>query len=446
MRKVLIANRGEIARRIAKTCRGQGIGVVAVYSEADEDLPFVKEADEAVCIGPAPVAQSYLNIEAILKAAKDSGADAVHPGYGLLSENATFARRVKEEGFVFIGPHPEVVDRMGDKVTARRVMEEAGVPVVPGTVGGVDTLEEAAEEADRIGYPVMLKASAGGGGIGMHVLDSEQELQKAFSSAQGRSKAYFGDGKLFLERFIPSPRHVEVQVLADSRGNTVHLFERECSIQRRNQKVVEESLSPSISGDTRHRLHEAAVKAARAVGYTGAGTVEFLVDPDENFYFLEMNTRLQVEHPATEMITGLDLVALQLDVAAGEELPFDQTEVQAAGHAIEFRIYAEDPVRYLPSPGTIHRFSVPRGEGVRVDAGVEEGNQVTPYYDPMIAKCIVAGKDREEALARSRKALASFEVEGIRSNLPLHREILDHPDFIRGQYDTAFLERINRKE
>jgi acetyl-CoA carboxylase, biotin carboxylase subunit len=437
--KVLIANRGEIARRIARTLKERGIGVVVVYSEADRDLPFVREADEAVCIGPPPVAQSYLNGKAIIRAAKETGAEAVHPGYGLLSENAGFAREVMDAGLCFIGPDPEVIARMGDKVTARKVMEEAGVPVVPGTPGGVHTWEEAAKEADRIGYPVMLKASAGGGGIGMHVIRSREELEKLFPSAQGRAKAYFGDGTLFLEKFVESPRHVEVQILADAQGDTVHLFERECSIQRRNQKVVEECLSPSIEPATREKLTDAAIRAAKAVGYTGAGTVEFLVDAKERIYFLEMNTRLQVEHPVTEAVMGLDLVGLQLDVAEGKPLPFSQADVTPQGHAIEYRIYAEDPERFLPSPGKVTHFQVPQGVGIRVDAGVESGNTVSPYYDPMVAKCIVSGSNREEVLERSRQVLAAFQVEGIKTNLPLLQKIVHDVRFVQGKYDTGFL-------
>ncbi len=442
LKKVLIANRGEIARRIARTCRDRGLSVVAVHSEADRDLPFVREADEAVEIGPPPVARSYLNIDAILEAAQRTGADAIHPGYGLLSENASFARRVKEAGLTFIGPIPEVIEAMGDKVNARRTMEQAGVPVVPGTLEGVSSIEEAVDQAEAIGYPLMLKASAGGGGIGMQICRSREELTRFFPSAQGRAKAYFGDGTLFLEKFIEQPRHVEVQVAADGQGNAIHLFERECSIQRRNQKIVEESLSPSIHPETRERLVEAAVRAARSVGYTGVGTVEFLVDAEERFYFLEMNTRLQVEHPVTEMITGLDLVALQLDIAEGKELSLSQEAVRAEGHAIEYRICAEDPETFLPSPGLVELFQPPTGPGIRVDAGIETGNSVTPFYDPLIAKLIVSGSNREEVLARSRRALAEFRIEGIRTNLPLHRRIVDDPRFIRGKYDTLFLESL----
>lgn len=443
IKKVLIANRGEIARRIIRTCRERGIRVVAVYSDADKSLPFVNEADEAVPIGPPPVAQSYLNMEAIVAAAVQTGADAIHPGYGLLSENAAFARKVEAAGIRFIGPTPEVIAAMGDKVTARRQMAAAGVPTVPGTQNGVLQVEEALAAAKEIGYPVMLKASAGGGGIGMVVCRSDDELTKAFPTAQGRAKAYFGDGTLFLEKYIEQPRHVEVQIAADKQ-RTIHLFERECSIQRRNQKVIEESLSPSIAETTRSRLYEAGMQAARAVGYTGVGTVEFLVDADEQIYFLEMNTRLQVEHPVTEAITGLDLVALQLDLAVEQSLPFVQEGIKAAGHAIEYRIYAEDPTTFMPSPGKIEVFSAPRGEGIRVDSGVEAGNEVSPFYDPMIAKLVVSGATRDEALLRSRKALASFQIEGIRTNLPLLQAVTNDPQFVAGKYNTHYL--MNRKK
>jgi acetyl-CoA carboxylase biotin carboxylase subunit len=422
IKTILIANRGEIARRITRTCRARGFRVVAVHSEADKDMPFVREADVAIAIGPPPVAQSYLNIDAIIQAAKQTGADAIHPGYGLLSENATFARKVQEAGLMFIGPRPDVIERMGDKVTARRTMAKAGVPVVPGTEGGIKGEEEALAEAERIGYPVMIKASAGGGGIGMQVCRTPDDIKKALPTVQAKAKAYFGDSAVFLERLIERPRHVEVQVAADAQGNTVHLFERECSVQRRNQKMVEECLSPSIRPETRERLCDAAVRAAEAVGYTGVGTVEFLVDEQERIYFLEMNTRLQVEHPVTEMVTGQDLVDWQLDIAEGKPLPLRQQEIKARGHAVEYRIYAEE------------------GEGIRVDAGVEAGNMVTPFYDPMIAKLIVSGPTRETVLEKSRAALEQFQVEGIRTNLPLLRALLDHPEFVDGQYDTHLLQ------
>jgi acetyl-CoA carboxylase, biotin carboxylase subunit len=440
IRKVLVANRGEIACRIMRTCRLSGVKTVAVYSEADRDMPHVRMADEAVLIGPPPAAKSYLNIEAILDAAKKTGADAVHPGYGFLSENAQFAEQVLDRDLVWIGPRPDVIARMGDKVTARRAMEEAGVPVVPGT-RELKTKEEALRAAADIGYPVMLKASAGGGGIGMHVCRSEEELEKVFTSAESRAKAYFGDGTLFLEKWVDRSRHVEVQIIGDVHGNVLHLHERECSVQRRNQKVIEECPSPSIRPETRQKLHAAAVRAAKAVGYTGVGTVEFLVGPDESFYFLEMNTRLQVEHPVTEEVTGLDLVKMQLDLAEGNALSLKQEEIPLSGHAIEFRIYAEDPVTFLPSPGTLTVFRVPKGDGIRVDSGVSEGVAVSPFYDPMIAKLIVSGSTRKEALDKARVALEAFQIDGIKTNIPLLIKLLDEPSFVAGNYDTQLLTR-----
>ncbi|WP_131924465.1 acetyl-CoA carboxylase biotin carboxylase subunit [Hazenella coriacea] len=443
MHKVLIANRGEIALRIIRTCQQRGIKTVAIYSEADQDLPFVHAADEAVCIGPPPVAKSYLQMDTILRVAQKTGADAIHPGYGLLSENHIFAEKVKHSGYNWIGPEPQVIADMGDKVTARRVMMGAGIPVVPGT-DGLDSIEEAKLAAEQMGYPIMIKASAGGGGIGMHVCHQVDELEKVFPSAQARAKAYFGNDTLFMEKWIESSRHIEVQIVADSAGKVLHLFERECSIQRRNQKVIEESLSPSIKEQTRQRLLATAVEAAQAVMYTGAGTIEFLVDEEENFYFLEMNTRLQVEHPVTECITGLDLVDLQLDLAEGKPLPFSQAEITPKGHAMEFRVYAEDPQTMMPSPGLVTSFEPPTGDGVRIDAGVKAGNQVSPFYDPMIAKCIVSGSNRAECLAKSREALHSFKIGGIKTNIPLLLEICDHPFFIEGKYDTQLIHKIKR--
>ncbi|MGQ7280303.1 acetyl-CoA carboxylase biotin carboxylase subunit [Brevibacillus thermoruber] len=445
MRKVLIANRGEIARRIIRTCRAQGVATVAVFSEADRDLPFVREADEAVHIGPPPVPHSYLNVEAIIAAARETGADAVHPGYGLLSENAAFARRCRDEGLVFIGPSPEVIAQMGDKLTARRVMREAGVPVVPGCEDPVNTPDEAARVAAEIGYPVMLKASAGGGGIGMQVCRDEAELRQAYQSARGRAKAYFGSDAMYVEAYVESPRHIEVQIAGDAHGTVIHLLERECSIQRRHQKVLEESPSPFLDELARQRLCEAAVTAARAVGYTGVGTVEFIMDGKKNFYFLEMNTRLQVEHPVTEEMTGLDLVALQLEIARGNALPVAQAEVRALRHAIELRVYAEDPVTFLPSPGTITFYRPPQMDGVRVDDGVETGTQVTPFYDPMIAKVIVSGTNREEAIRRAQEAMRQFEVTGIKTNIPFLLEVLGDEAFRRGAYTTRFVEERKEK-
>lgn len=440
MRKVLIANRGEIARRIIRTCKAEGLATVAVYSEADQNLPFVREADEAVLIGPPPVPQSYLNIEAILAAAKQTGADAVHPGYGLLSENATFARRCEEAGLVFIGPKPDVIAQMGDKVTARQIMRDAGVPIVPGYEGQMETAEEAVKVAQEIGYPVMLKASAGGGGIGMQVCHSDEELRQAFQSAKGRAKAYFGNDTMFLEKFVENPHHIEVQIVGDIHGNVIHLRERECSIQRRHQKVLEESPSPFLDEATRERICAAAVAAARAVNYTGVGTVEFIMDDRKNFYFLEMNTRLQVEHPVTEEITGYDLVSLQLAIARGEPLAIQQGDVKALRHAIELRVYAEDPVTFLPSPGKIDEYQPPQMDGVRIDDGVEAGTQVTPFYDPMIAKVIISGETREAAVQRAIEAMQAFRLTGIKSNIPFLLEVLQDADFQAGIYTTQFVQ------
>nr|WP_093229004.1 acetyl-CoA carboxylase biotin carboxylase subunit [Thermoflavimicrobium dichotomicum] len=444
MQKVLVANRGEIASRIIRTCQARGIKTVSVYSEADQELPFVEQADESVCIGPPPVAKSYLQMDAIIGAAQETGADAIHPGYGLLSENAEFAQKVIDAGLTWIGPAPAVIALMGDKVMARKTMQKAGVPTVPGT-DQIQNVEEAIHAAEQIGFPVMIKASAGGGGIGMHVCHTAEELNKIFSSVQTRARSYFGDDTLFMEKWIGKSRHVEVQIIADSQGHVLHLFERECSVQRRNQKVIEESLSPSIRPETRKRLHDAAMRAAQAVQYTGAGTVEFLVGPDDVFYFLEMNTRLQVEHPVTECITGLDLVSLQLDIACGQPLPFKQEEIQSKGHAIEFRIYAEDPIRFMPAPGKITRFRFPDGKGIRVDAGVKEGNTVSPFYDPLIAKCIVSGCNRQEVIEKSKDALQAFEVEGIQTNIPALLRVLEEPQFVKGHYHTQLLDEMRQR-
>lgn len=438
--KLLIANRGEIARRIIRTCRALDIRTVAVYSEADKDAPHVREADEAACLGPPPVAQSYLNIEAVIRAAKATGAEAVHPGYGFLSENAAFAERCEHEGLVFIGPPADVIRAMGSKIEARRRMAEAGVPIVPGTEAPVESLEEALDKAATIGYPVMLKASVGGGGIGMSRVDSEAELRKVFQSSRDRAQNFFGDGTLLLEKWIDGARHIEVQVAADAYGNVVHLFERECSIQRRHQKIIEESPSPDLADALRTRLCQAAVQGTRAIGYRNLGTMEFIFDPEGHFYFLEMNTRLQVEHPVTEMITGLDLVAWQIRIAAGEPLPLAQEDIVRRGAAIECRIYAEDPVRFLPSPGTITSLAWPKE--ARVDAGVEAGTAVTPFYDPLIAKLITHGASREEAVERMTRALRDTAIEGIKTNLPLLTEVMEHPAFRKGRYDTHFLPKM----
>jgi acetyl-CoA carboxylase, biotin carboxylase subunit len=440
MEKILIANRGEIASRIIRTCRKLGIRTIAVHSEADAGLPFVQEADESFEIGPGPVPQSYLKGDEIIELAKREGADAIHPGYGLLSENASFARKVQEAGLTFIGPAADVIEKMGDKIEARRVMIEAGVPVVPGTEEGVATLEEALRAADDIGYPVMMKASAGGGGIGMVRCESEQALSRNFEGVKKRAMSYFGDDRVFIEKFIDEARHIEVQIFGDSHGNVVHLFERNCSVQRRNQKVIEESPSPGFPEEAKARMLRAAVEAGKAVGYTNAGTVEFIVGPDHEFYFLEMNTRLQVEHPVTEAVTGFDLVEWQIEVASGSELPVkDQDRIASAGHAIEYRIYAEDPEKFLPSPGKITQLVLPEREGVRIDRGYQEGDTVTPFYDPMIAKVIISGDSREEAIRRSEQFFGEAHAAGVRTNLPLFAAFAGSGEFAGGNYTTQVL-------
>ncbi|WP_406687316.1 acetyl/propionyl/methylcrotonyl-CoA carboxylase subunit alpha [Rossellomorea vietnamensis] len=441
MQKILIANRGEIASRIIKTCKQLNIQTVAVYSDADQDMPFVKEADVAFRIGESQVNRSYLVVDNILDVAKKEKVDGIHPGYGLLSENADFAKRVTEEGITFIGPAHDIIEKMGDKVEARRVMQGASVPVVPGSDGGVATIEAAKEVANDIGYPVMLKASGGGGGIGMIRCENEQALVQSFDSTKNRAKAYFGKEEVFLEKCIENARHVEVQIFGDHHGNLVHLFERNCSVQRRNQKVIEESPSPGLSQETKEKMFTAAIQAGKAVNYTNAGTVEFIVDEEENFYFLEMNTRLQVEHPVTETITGLDLVKWQLLVASGEPLPLcRQEEIQNTGHAIEFRVYAEDPKTFYPSPGKLTELEWGQGEGVRIDSGYEKGNNVTPFYDPMISKCIIQGNDRQDALEKAKLFFAGVTVEGVKTNVSLFRDILEDNGFKDGSYTTKWLQ------
>lgn len=436
MNKILIANRGEIARRIIRTCERLGIETVAIHSEADGDLPYVSEATEAVLIGPNPVVQSYLQGDKIIETAKQHGAQGIHPGYGLLSENADFARKVEEAGLIFIGPKADIIERMGDKIESRRTMINAGVPVVPGTEEGVATLEEALEAAESITYPIMLKASAGGGGIGMVRCEDEQALSQQFASVKNRAKAYFGDDIVFLEKFLPNARHIEVQIFGDHHGNIVHLFERNCSVQRRNQKVIEESPSPHLPQDVRERLCETALAAARAVDYTNAGTVEFIVDENNEFYFLEMNTRLQVEHPVTEEVTGFDLVEWQLAVAKGKKLP-EQSVIKSEGHAIEYRIYAEDPKTFFPSPGKLDK--IVWGQDARIESGYEEGNAVTPFYDPMISKVVIRGSDRVDALRKSQTFFESTAITGVKTNIPLFKEFIESEEFISGQYATAVL-------
>jgi acetyl-CoA carboxylase biotin carboxylase subunit len=447
-KKILIANRGEIAVRVIRACRELGVESVAVFSEADRAALHVREADYAVAIGPAPAAQSYLNVERILDAARATGAEAIHPGYGFFSENAKFARAVEAVGIVFIGPPPSAIERMGDKVEARKLMAAAGVPVVPGSPGTLENEAEVRAIAMAIGFPIMLKAAAGGGGKGMRLIEKEEELASAVRAVASEAQSSFGDGRFYVEKFVNRPRHIEVQVFADTKGNTVHLFERECSIQRRNQKVVEESPSPFVTPEMRSAMGEVAVKAARAVNYVGAGTIEFLADAERNFYFLEMNTRIQVEHPVTEMVTGVDLVKLQIEVAAGAALPFRQEELRQSGWALECRIYAEDPAAgFVPAPGRISAMRFPDGPGVRVDAGVYAGAEVSTFYDPMIAKLAAWGRDRLEAIDRMRRALSEFTIAGeLGNNLDFHRWIVRHPRFIAGDFDTKFIEQEYRPE
>jgi acetyl-CoA carboxylase, biotin carboxylase subunit len=438
LESVLVANRGEIARRVIATARRLGIRSVAVYSEADAGLPFVREADEAVLIGPPPPAQSYLDAGAILAAARQTAAAAIHPGYGFLSENAAFARQVQAEGLTWVGPTPEAIGQMGDKINARNLMHRAGVPVALGSTEPVTDPRAALAEAERIGYPVMVKAAAGGGGIGMSAATGPEELQTAFETARTRAERFFGSPAILLERFIERARHVEVQIMGLADGRVVALGERDCSVQRRHQKVAEETPSPGVGREVRARLLAAGVQAGEAVGYRGAGTVEFLLDVrKQEFVFLEMNTRLQVEHPVTELVTGIDLVEQQFLIATGEPVGFDPLGVAPEGHALEFRVYAEDPVRFLPSPGAITEWEQPAGPGIRVDAGYEAGNTVTPFYDPLLAKLCVHGGTRDEALGRAREAVAAFRLAGPKTNLPFHADLLANEPFVSGDYDTS---------
>ncbi|MEV1143817.1 biotin carboxylase N-terminal domain-containing protein [Micromonospora sp. NPDC049799] len=440
---LLVANRGEIARRIIRTAKRLGIRAIAVHSEADADLPFVTEADEAVCVGPANPAQSYRNVEAILAAAKSTGAQAIHPGYGFLSENADFARTVQSSGLIWVGPGADAITAMGDKINARNLMAAAGVPVAPGTTDPAADLAAAVAAATEIGYPVMVKAAAGGGGMGMAVANDEGQLATEYDKVRAFAERMFGDGSVLIERYFPRVRHVEVQILGLADGRVVALGERECSVQRRNQKLVEESPSPAVSPELRERFLSAAVRAGEAVGYRNAGTVECLLDPTTGeFFFLEMNTRLQVEHPVTELVYGVDLVEEQLRVAAGLAPTFDPDALAPRGHAIELRINAEDPKRFLPGPGAIKTWVEPTGEGVRVDSGYVEGNTVTPFYDSLMAKLIVSGADRAEAIARARTAVAQFQLVGPKNNLPFFAELLENEEFLTGDYDTGIVSRM----
>ena len=440
-KKVLIANRGEIAVRIIRACRELGVRTVAVFSEPDRDSLHAMIADEAICIGPAKSADSYLNIKAILAACELTGAEAVHPGFGFLSENAGFARMCARCGVTFIGPSPEAMTLMGDKATAKQTMKKAGVPVVPGSDGLIESVEEAKALAEEIGYPVMVKASAGGGGRGIRRVDRPEDLEDAIVNAKQEAKSFFGDDGVYLEKFIVDPRHVEIQLLADKYGNTVYLGERDCSLQRRNQKMVEECPSPVMTPELRARMGEAAVRAAKACGYENAGTVEFLLSGGQ-FYFMEMNTRIQVEHPVTEFVTGVDLVKMQIRIAAGEELPFKQEDIRLTGHAIECRINAENPAQgFRPSPGRITALHMPGGPGIRIDTAVYSGYEITPYYDSMIAKLIAYAPTREEALKKMNWALAEFLVEGVDTNIDFQLKLLRDPDVEDGNYDIGFLGR-----
>ncbi len=440
-RRVLIANRGEIARRVLRSCRELGVETVAVYSDADADEPHVREADEAVRLGPAPAGESYLAVDRVIAAAQRTGADAIHPGYGFLSENADFAQACADAGITFIGPSPDVIRLMGDKAAAKRHLEEAGVPVVPGRHDEALTDEALTEAADAIGYPVLVKAVAGGGGKGMRAVTDPDELQDGLDAARREAANAFGDDRLIIEKLVTGPRHVEVQVFGDTQGHVIHVLERECSVQRRHQKVVEETPSPAVDADLRERMGRAAVRAAEAVGYVGAGTVEFLLADTGDFYFLEMNTRLQVEHPVTELVTGLDLVAMQLRVAAGQPLGITQEEVTGRGHALEVRLYAEDAAGgFLPQTGPVLRFDVPRGDDLRVDSGVETGSEVTRFYDPMLAKLVVHAPDRDAAIERMRWLLAHTTVLGVTTNLDFLAAIVDHEVFRAGALTTTFID------
>ena len=441
LRAVLVANRGEIARRVLRACRSLGVRTIAVYSEADADWPHAREADEAVLIGPAPARESYLSVERVLDAARRTGARAIHPGYGFLSENWRFAKACEEAGLVFVGPSWRVIQQMGDKVGARKQMLRAGVPIVPGSEGPVGSLDEARRISGEIGYPVMLKAAAGGGGIGMVKVADAAALAPAYATAERRAQAAFGSAALFVERYLSEPRHVEVQVFGDAQGHVVHLHERECSIQRRHQKLVEESPAPRVSPALKERLTAAAVTGAASVGYVNAGTMEFIVQGEE-FYFLEMNTRLQVEHPVTEEVTGVDLVQAQLTVASGQALPWRQEEIVQRGAAIECRIYAEDPARsFMPSPGTISRLVLPEGRGIRVESGVTEGCQVSVHYDPLLAKLVAAAATREDAITRMEAALRVFVVEGVQTAIPFHLRVMTSAAFREGRTHTQMVEQ-----
>lgn len=447
MKKLLVANRGEIALRIMKTARKMGIKTVAIFSEADRNAPHVKFADEAVCIGPAPSNQSYLKGENIIKTAKEQGVDGIHPGYGFLSENAAFAEAVEKNGITWIGPGSKAIEIMGSKLAAKDAVKKYDIPMVPGIDEAITDTEKAKKIAKDIGFPVLIKASAGGGGKGMRIVEKESELGDQMKRAISEAESAFGDGSVFIEKYVSSPRHIEIQVLADSHGNILHLFERECSVQRRHQKVVEEAPSGVLDEALRTTMGEAAVKVARACDYVGAGTVEFLFDENRNFYFLEMNTRLQVEHPVTELITGIDLVEQQIKIARGEKLEFGQRDLKINGHALELRVYAEDPIEdFMPSVGTLERYRLPKGEGIRIDNGFEEGMEVPIFYDPMLSKLITYGKTREEAIQLMLYAIKHYEVEGVMTTLPFGKFVFEHEAFRSGNFDTHFVKNYYSAE
>ncbi|MBZ0155469.1 MAG: acetyl-CoA carboxylase biotin carboxylase subunit [Alphaproteobacteria bacterium] len=444
-KKILVANRGEIAVRVIRACRELGIKTVAIFSDIEREALHVKLADESICIGPAVPAQSYLNIPAILSAAELTDSEAIHPGYGFLSENPQLAEACATSGIVFIGPSPETLRMGGDKAKARQIMKRRGIPVVPGSDGPVASEELVMKIAKKIGFPVIIKASAGGGGRGMRIVNEEEELSTSFHMAQRESLTAFGSSELYVEKYLPSIRHIEVQIIADGRGNVIHLGERDCSVQRRHQKLIEESPSPIATEKFRKKIGELAVRAAKAMKYRNVGTIEFIVDQDQNIYFMEINTRVQVEHPVTEELTGVDIVKEQIRLAAGFPLSYKQNQIRASGHVIECRINAEDPDKFIPCPGKLTHFMLPGGPGVRIDTAAYSGWMVPSQYDSMIAKLIVKGKNREEAIARMKRALDEFIVEGIKTTIPFHRRVFTHPDFIKGNFNTDFIERMSRQ-
>jgi acetyl-CoA carboxylase biotin carboxylase subunit len=447
MKKILVANRGEIALRVMRSCKEMGIATVAVFSEADRNAPFVKYADEAVCIGPPPSNQSYLQMDKIIEVCKTLGVEGIHPGYGFLSENSDFALKVQKAGLIFIGPSPEAMDMMGDKLSAKAAAKKYKIPMVPGSEGAISTVEEGKKIAAETGFPVLIKASAGGGGKGMRIVEKLEDFEEQMKLAVSEATSAFGDGAVFIERYVAGPRHIEIQVLGDNHGNIVYLFERECSIQRRHQKVIEEAPSSVLTPEIRKQMGTCAVDVAKACNYTGAGTVEFLLDENRNFYFLEMNTRLQVEHPVTEMITGIDLVKEQIRVARGEKLAFTQEDLQIRGHSLEVRVYAEDPANnFLPDIGRLATYQRPQGLGVRVDDGFEEGMDIPIYYDPMIAKLVTFGKDRTEAINRMIRAIDDYRITGVETTLSFCRFVLNHEAFVSGNFDTHFIKHHYKPE